>query len=53
MRRFVSEMWAEHGLDLVDVLMHSEYRADGGLAGRELVRRYIARIQLGVLPMDF
>lgn len=46
-RRFISEMWAQERLELVDELVHSEYRADGRVVGREFVRRSITRMHRG------
>ena len=46
-RRFITEMWTEQRIDLVDELVHPEYRADGELVGREFVRRNIARMHRG------
>lgn len=45
--RFISEMWSEPRPELVDVLVHPEYRADGEVVGREFVRRNIARMHRG------
>ncbi len=46
-RRFISEMWGGHRLELVDELVHPDYRVDGKLVGREFVRRNITRTHRG------
>lgn len=46
-RRFISEMWNEPRLELVDVVVHPEYRADGNVVGRDFVRRNITRMHRG------
>lgn len=46
-RRFVGEMWANGNIDLVDVVVHQDYSADGRLIGRDFVRRNIRRFRTG------
>jgi predicted ester cyclase len=46
-RRFIGEMWDGPRPELVDVVVHPDYRADGRVVGREFVRRNIARMHRG------
>ena len=43
-RRFITEMWSGPKPDLVENLVHPDYRADGEVVGRDFVRRNIARV---------
>ena len=43
-RLYIEEMWGKRRLELVDELVDFEYRADGNPAGREFVRRNLARM---------
>lgn len=46
-RRFLEEMWAKGNTDLIDVVVHEDYAADGRVVGREFVRRNMRRFRTG------
>ncbi len=46
-RQFVLELWGNRRVDLVDELVHPEYKADGAVAGRVFVLDNIARMHAG------
>jgi predicted ester cyclase len=46
-RRYIEEMWGEGRIELVDELVHEDYRPDGQTGGREFVRRNMRRFRTG------